>query len=88
MLFFHKVSFAVNTLFPHLRETLYVGRVKLFAEASEFFTHAVLQLLVVGKTASLVFTLQAPKKWKSEDTKSGSQGGQIQGEVSCGKSRG
>jgi len=33
-LFFHKVSFIIKTLFPPLRETLYAGRVKLFAEAS------------------------------------------------------
>jgi hypothetical protein len=32
--FFHKVSFTIKTLFPPLRETLYAGRVKLFAEAS------------------------------------------------------
>jgi hypothetical protein len=32
--FFHKVSFIVKTLFPSLRETLYAGRVKLFAAAS------------------------------------------------------
>jgi len=31
-LFFHKVSI-INTFFPPLRETLYSGRVKLFAEA-------------------------------------------------------
>jgi len=40
-LFFHKVSFIINTLFPPLRQTLYAGRVKLFAEASELVTHAV-----------------------------------------------
>jgi hypothetical protein len=36
-LYFHKVSSIVNTRFPPLRETLYAGRVKLFAEASELF---------------------------------------------------
>jgi len=39
ILFFNKVSCTINVLFSHLRETFYVGRVKLFAEASEFFTH-------------------------------------------------
>jgi hypothetical protein len=32
-LFLPKASFIINTLFPPLRETLYAGRVKLFAEA-------------------------------------------------------
>jgi hypothetical protein len=50
-LFFHKVSIT-NTLFPPLRQTLYAGRVKLFAEASELFMHAVFQLVVVRNTAS------------------------------------
>jgi hypothetical protein len=36
-LFFHKVSFIINPLFPPLCETLYAGRVELFAEASELF---------------------------------------------------
>jgi hypothetical protein len=40
-LFFHKVSFIINALLPPLHEMLYTGRVKLFAEASERFTHAV-----------------------------------------------
>jgi hypothetical protein len=61
VLFFRKVSFTINTLFPPLRKTQYVGRVKLLAEASEFFTHAVLQVLVVGKTASLECAHQAAK---------------------------
>jgi hypothetical protein len=30
-----------------MRETLYVGRVKLFDEASELFKHVVFQLVVV-----------------------------------------
>jgi hypothetical protein len=40
-LFFQRVSFVINTLFPLVRETLYAGRVKLYAEASELLTHAV-----------------------------------------------
>jgi hypothetical protein len=38
-LFLHKVC-VINTFSP-LCETLYVGRVKVFAEASELYTHAV-----------------------------------------------
>jgi hypothetical protein len=41
---------------------LYARRVKLFAEASKFFSHAVCQLVVVRKTASPVFILQTTKK--------------------------
>ena len=39
-LFSHKVVFVINTLLP-LRETLYAAVLKLYAEASELFTHAV-----------------------------------------------
>lgn len=63
--FFHKISFLINKLFPHLRETLYTGRVKLFAEASELFTQAVFQLVVVvvvRKTASSEFIFRDAKK--------------------------
>jgi hypothetical protein len=61
-LFFHKVSI-INTLFSSpLCETLYAGRVKLFAEASELFTPAVFQLVVVRKTASSESILQGAKK--------------------------
>jgi hypothetical protein len=69
-LFFHKVSI-IKTLFPPLCETLYAGRVKLFAEASELFTHAVFQLVVIRKTASSECSLQEAKLWKSEGAKSG-----------------
>jgi hypothetical protein len=41
---------------------LYADRVKLFAEASLLFTHAVFQLVVVRKTASSVCILQGAKK--------------------------
>jgi hypothetical protein len=40
-LFFHKVSFIINALFPRLPETLQDGRVKIFAEASVLFKHVV-----------------------------------------------
>jgi len=52
-LILHEVSFSTNTIFRLLRETLNAGRVKLFAEALELFTHAVFQLVVVRKTAHL-----------------------------------
>jgi hypothetical protein len=39
-LFFRKFSSIIRTLVPS-RETLYAGRVKLFAEELELFTHAV-----------------------------------------------
>lgn len=50
-LFFHKVSFIINTLFPLLCEMLYAGCMKLFAEASELFTHAVFQPVIHKKTS-------------------------------------
>jgi len=40
-LFSHKAAFTINTLLPPLRETLYAAVLKLYAEASELFTHAV-----------------------------------------------
>jgi hypothetical protein len=68
----YKVSSIINTLFPPLREALYVGRVKLFAEASELFAHALVLLLVVRKTAFSECILQGAKKlWKSDGAKSG-----------------
>jgi hypothetical protein len=70
-LFFHKVYFFINTIFPPLSQTLYAGRVKLFAEASELVTHAVFRLVVVRKTASSECILQGAKKCKSEGAKSG-----------------
>jgi len=50
--FSHKICFTVNTIFISLRETLCADRVKPFAEGSELFTHAVLQLVFVSTTAS------------------------------------
>jgi hypothetical protein len=75
-LFSHKIFFHMNTLFPRLPQTLYVSRVKLFAEASEFLPLAVFQFLVDGnKTASYKSILQGTKKWKSYGTVSGMLGG-------------
>jgi hypothetical protein len=51
-LFLHKISITINTLFPTFHETLYAAVLIIFAEASELFTHAVFQLVVVRKTAS------------------------------------
>lgn len=54
--------FSTQFLLP-LRETLwYTGSVKLFAEGSQLFTHAVFQLVVVRETAFLVSNHQRPKK--------------------------
>jgi hypothetical protein len=61
-LFFHKVSFIINTPFPPLQEMLYASCIKLLAETPEFFTHAVFQLVIVHKTASLECLLQRAKK--------------------------
>ena len=52
-LFFHQVSFIINTLFPPLHPILYAGHIKLFADTSELFTHTVSQLTAVCKTVSL-----------------------------------
>jgi hypothetical protein len=49
-----------------LHETLSAGRVKLFAEESELFTHGAFQLVVVRKTASSMRILQEAKRYKSE----------------------
>jgi hypothetical protein len=42
----------INTHYQLLHEMLYAGNIKLFAEASEFFTHAVLRVIIAHKTAS------------------------------------
>jgi hypothetical protein len=39
-LFFHKLPFIINTLLLNLRVTLYIGCLKMFAEASQPFIHA------------------------------------------------
>jgi hypothetical protein len=67
-LFFHKVSFLINTPFPTLRETLYDGRVKFPAPASELF-----RLDVVRKTASSECILQGSieMEFGDEDSSTG-----------------
>ena len=44
--------FIIHTPLPLLHETLYAGRVKLFAEASQVVIRALFQLVVFSKTAS------------------------------------
>jgi hypothetical protein len=61
-LFFHKVLFIINTLFQPLCEVLYTSHIKLFAEASKLFTHAVFQLIVIHKMASLEYMLRGGHK--------------------------
>jgi hypothetical protein len=61
-LFFHKVSFTINTLFLPLWEMLHTSLVKLFAEESELFMCAVFQLIVFCKMASSVVILQEAKE--------------------------
>jgi hypothetical protein len=51
----------MKTLFLPLGETLYVGRLKICAEASEIFTHAVFQHDVDRQTVSSEFMLQGVK---------------------------
>jgi len=55
LFFYHK------RIFPRLHKTLCVGRVKLFAEASELFMYAVFQV-VFRKTASSECIFQGAKK--------------------------
>jgi hypothetical protein len=65
-LLLHKVSFIIKTHFQPSRQTLYTGHVKLFAAASELFTPAGFQLVVVSKTASSKCIFQGIKKTEVE----------------------
>jgi Transposase. len=49
-------------IFPPFCEVLHAGHVKLFAEASELFMHAVLQLVIICKIVSLECILQEVRK--------------------------
>jgi hypothetical protein len=51
-LFPRKIYSIMNTFFPPLCGTLCAGCVKHFAEATEHFTHAVYQFVVIRKMAS------------------------------------
>lgn len=61
-LHFPKSSSLPPHFFPLLLAIVYASHVKLFAEASELFTHAVFQLVIVCKMASLECILQGAKK--------------------------
>ena len=72
-----KPPLITNPLFPRLCETLYDGRAKLFAQASDLFTHAHCvstrrrpQNGVIGSSS-----FRGPKRWKSEGAKAGLQAG-------------
>jgi len=72
-LFFHKVCFTVNTLFPYFLETLYAGRVKLC------WSVGVLLLRCVSarrppQNALRSASFRGPERWESEGAKSKLQG--------------
>ena len=60
-LYFHKVSCIINTLIPPFRETLYAGRIKLFAEASKL-ADVVFRSSPSNKTVLYQRILQGAKK--------------------------
>jgi hypothetical protein len=62
-LFFSQNLLHCQHTYSILLETLYAGRVKLFAEASEFFSCALFQLVVLRKSSS-EFILQGMRKNK------------------------
>jgi hypothetical protein len=68
-LFLHQVSFIINTLFPLMRETLYAGRVKLSADASELFTQMCFSSSSSAKRHPRRSFFREPKWWKSEGAK-------------------
>ena len=74
---FHKVSFIINIIFPPLHETLRTGRVKLFAETSEFFTHAV----IIRKTTSSEYISQGSNRDCRKDAGEENQGADFCGTV-------
>jgi len=73
-LFFRKVPSIMNTLFPPLCETLYAANVNLFAESSELFLHAEVQLVIFRKRLPLSASFRGPKILKSDGDKSGLTG--------------
>jgi hypothetical protein len=68
-LFSHKVPFIMNTVSVSLRVTLYAGTVKLFAEASESFIHAVSAIRRLQNGVLRVHP-SGTKRWKLEGAKS------------------
>lgn len=73
-LFSHKVPFIMNTISVLLRVTLYAGTVKLIAEASEPFIHAVSAIRGL-QNGVLRLHPSGTKRWKLEGAKSGLQEG-------------
>jgi hypothetical protein len=73
-LFFRNFSFTVNTISQLcVRHCMSVCRIKLFAEASELFKHAVFHVVVV-KSASTECILQGAHQVGAEGAKSGLYG--------------
>jgi hypothetical protein len=66
---FAQIFIIINVLFPTFREALFAGRVNLFVEASDLFTHAAFQLAIIRKMVSECI-LQGSKNCKSEGAKS------------------
>jgi hypothetical protein len=65
----------MNTIFPHLPQTLYAGRGKRFAEASEFFPRACVSVRRRQQNGILEEYPSGGQKWKSDGTISGMLGG-------------
>lgn len=68
-LFFHKLFFTINIVFPTLHGTLYADRVKLFAEASKFLVHAVFSTSSSTKRSPQSVSFRGPQMWKSGGAK-------------------
>jgi hypothetical protein len=73
-LFFHNVFLIINTLFPTLHVKMYACCVKLYAETSEIFTHAVFQLVIAHKTASSECVFQGAKEMEGGGCQIGTEG--------------
>jgi hypothetical protein len=73
-LFSHKAAFVMDTISVPLRVTLYAGTIKLFAEASEPFIHAVAALRRL-QNGVLGLHPSGTKRWKWQGAKSGLQEG-------------
>jgi hypothetical protein len=59
----------MGKFFSAFAGVLYAGHVKLFAEVSELFLHAVLQLLPTTKQCLWSAFFRRSKRWKSGYTK-------------------
>lgn len=58
---FHKSPSLTTQFFPAFRETVYSGRVKLFAEVSELSTHVVFLLVVSKKPRPVSASIRAQR---------------------------